>query len=232
MAGAVVLFDGPISPITQTFGLGLHQTVTADDLAAIEDFFHSRGAPVQHEVSPLADDSTFALLNARGYRPMEFTSVMFRPIEPGIQLSRVPNDRIRARRAGAADADVYVKTAADGWSEYAEFTDMMTELSRVAVARAGALLFLAEMDGQAIASGALNLSDGVALMAGASTIPSARNQGAQLALLEHRLRYAADAGCDLAMICARPGGASQRNAERHGFRIAYTRIKWLLPPNG
>jgi hypothetical protein len=25
-----------------------------------------------------------------------------------------------------------------------------------------------------------------------------------------------------------PGGASQRNAERHGFRIAYTRIKWQL----
>jgi hypothetical protein len=24
------------------------------------------------------------------------------------------------------------------------------------------------------------------------------------------------------------GSASQRNAERHGFRIAYTRIKWSL----
>jgi hypothetical protein len=25
---------------------------------------------------------------------------------------------------------------------------------------------------------------------------------------------------------ALPGSGSQRNAERHGFRIAYTRIKW------
>jgi GNAT superfamily N-acetyltransferase len=68
----------------------------------------------------------------------------------------------------------------------------------------------------------------VALLAGASTIPAARRQGAQLALLEARLRHAADEGCDLAMIGAQPGSASQRNAERHGFRIAYTRIKWSL----
>jgi hypothetical protein len=25
---------------------------------------------------------------------------------------------------------------------------------------------------------------------------------------------------------ATPGSASQRNAERNGFRVAYTRIKW------
>jgi len=29
-------------------------------------------------------------------------------------------------------------------------------------------------------------------------------------------------------MCALPGSGSQRNAERHGFRIAYTRMKWRL----
>jgi hypothetical protein len=33
-------------------------------------------------------------------------------------------------------------------------------------------------------------------------------------------------GCDLAMVCTEPGSGSQRNAERQGFQIAYTRIKW------
>jgi hypothetical protein len=28
---------------------------------------------------------------------------------------------------------------------------------------------------------------------------------------------------------AAPGSGSQRNAERHGFRIAYTRVKWKRP---
>jgi hypothetical protein len=32
----------------------------------------------------------------------------------------------------------------------------------------------------------------------------------------------------IAMMGALPGSGSQRNAERHGFRIAYTRVKWRL----
>jgi hypothetical protein len=47
-------------------------------------------------------------------------------------------------------------------------------------------------------------------------------------LLEARLHFAADAGCNIAMLCAEPGSASQRNAERQGFRIAYSRTKWKL----
>ena len=44
---------------------------------------------------------------------------------------------------------------------------------------------------------------------------------------------AAEMGVDLAqstvaMVCAEPGSSSQRNAERHGFRVAYTRTKWEL----
>jgi GNAT superfamily N-acetyltransferase len=104
----------------------------------------------------------------------------------------------------------------------------MPGIMRVVAARQDAPSFLAELDGQPIAAGALAIHDGVALLAGASTIPEWRHRGAQRALLESRLDYAAGAGCDLAMICAEPGGASQRNAERQGFRIAYTRIKWGL----
>jgi hypothetical protein len=78
-------------------------------------------------------------------------------------------------------------------------------------------------------TGAVAIHDGVALLAGASTIPSARKRGVQAALLQARLAHAAAHGCDLAMMCAAPGGASQRNAERQGFRIAYTRVKWGGP---
>ena len=45
---------------------------------------------------------------------------------------------------------------------------------------------------------------------------------------ERNVALLAEQGCDLAMMGAAPGSASQRNAERHGFRIAYTRIKWRL----
>jgi hypothetical protein len=43
------------------------------------------------------------------------------------------------------------------------------------------------------------------------------------------MRYAFEHGCDLAMMVAEAGSGSQHNAERQGFRIAYTRTKWRLP---
>src|SRR5581483_4923697 len=54
IAGTYVMFDGPESPLTQTFGLGMFEPATAEALARIEEYFHSRGAPALHEVCPLA----------------------------------------------------------------------------------------------------------------------------------------------------------------------------------
>jgi GNAT superfamily N-acetyltransferase len=228
VAGVFAMFDGVQSPCTQTFGLGIHEPVTSGDLDRLEAFFRERGAPVFHEVSPLADPSALARLNERGYQPIEFTSVMFRPIGRGVPLPASRNEAIVVRLAEAREHELWAQTATEGWSEFTEFADLMLDLSRVSAARTSGLSFLAELEGRPIATGALTIHNGVALLAGASTIPEARNQGAQAALLQSRLRHAAEHGCDLAMMCAAPGSASQRNAERQGFRIAYTRIKWKL----
>jgi len=224
VAGCYAMFDGVESPVTQTFGLGLFETASDADLERIEEFFRERGAPVYHEISPLADPTTFMLLNGRGYEPFEFTSVMFRPLGTGTAARRDSGVSVRIVEPG--EHELWAQTAARGWSEFEELGDFMLGLSRVSAKRADALLFLAELDGRAVATGALSIWEGVALLAGASTIPEARRRGAQLALLDARLAYAAAHGCDLAMMCALPGSASQRNAERQGFRIAYTRIKW------
>jgi GNAT superfamily N-acetyltransferase len=228
VAGAYAMFDGVDSPITQTFGLGLFAPPTAADLAAIEAFFAERGAPVCHEISPLADPPLLPLLTTRGYHPIEFTSVLYRPLRSdGLDG---PDGRERAagvtvRRVSAADIDVYARTAADGWREFG-YAAFMQDTARVAAVTEGLHLFLAELDRRAIATGALAIHGGVAHLAGASTIPDGRRRGAQNALLDARLRYAAAQGCDLALMGAAPGSGSQHNAERNGFRIAYTRIKW------
>jgi hypothetical protein len=70
--------------------------------------------------------------------------------------------------------------------------------------------------------------DDACVLAGASTIPEGRNQGAQNALLAARLEFAAGRGCKFAIMGAAPGSQSQKNAQRNGFDIAYTRTKWHL----
>ena len=226
IAGAYALFDGPDSPLTQTFGLGLFAEATAADLAEIEAFFAERHRPVLHEISPLAPDSLWPLLRERGYQPIEFTSVLYRNLAC---LPDAPASSLSSRTSEAAEADAWARVAAAGWStEAPEFTDFLRELGQTNAQSAGMTSFLAELDGQPIATASLYQHAGVALLAGASTVLAGRRRGAQTALLAARLHRAAAQGCTLAMMGARPGSPSQRNAERHGFRIAYTRVKWQL----
>lgn len=227
VAGAYAMFDGVSSPLTQTFGLGVFQPITSEDLDKIEQFFQSKAAEVFHEVCPLADQSVFSLFKERPYRPIEFSNVLYRPISPDLRLHAARNEHIKVRVTEKNEVDVWTQTSFEGWSEFPEYADFFRDLAQVH-ARSKGPSFIAELNGKPIATGALTIFGDVALLAGASTIPEARRQGAQLALLEDRLRYAATQGCTVAMMVALPGSGSQRNAERHGFRIAYTRTKWQL----
>jgi hypothetical protein len=227
-AGARAMFDGVSSPLTQTFGLGMAGAVHGVDLTRLEQFFKERGAPVYHEVSPLADPTVIALFHERGYQAFEFTSVLFRPIDRDGGTAATPSPDLRVRIVATDEASLWADTASGGWSEMPELAKFMAEFATCVLGSRGLVCFVAEAEGHAIATGAMSLAGGVALLAGASTIPSGRRRGAQLALLDARLRHAAANGCDLAMMCATPGSASQRNAERQGFRIAYTRCKWRI----
>jgi GNAT superfamily N-acetyltransferase len=226
VGGALAMFDGVDSPVTQTFGLGISQTATSLHFDELEAFFRDRGAPVFHEVSPLADAGVFHLLHARGYEIIEFTSVMWRSIAGGIETGPRHNDRIAVRQVRDDEHDLWAQTAAQGWNHIPQLTGFLHDLGRLNRHRKNHVAFIADLNGQPVAAGVLCLEDGVALLGGASTIPEARRQGAQQALLEARLQAAADQGFNVAMMGALPGSASQRNAERQGFRIAYTRVKW------
>jgi hypothetical protein len=102
VGGARAMFDGPASPLTQTFGLGLFDEIRPADLDSIETFFAERGAPTLHEVSPLAAAGLFSLLADRGCRPFEFTSVMFRPVDVGQSSSFASHANLEVRATPVA----------------------------------------------------------------------------------------------------------------------------------
>lgn len=225
-AGTTVVFDGVDAPTTQTFGLGLFDTLTPETLDEIEHFFQDRGATVMHEVCPFAGTGPLGLLCKRGYHPFEISNVMYREVErSGEPLS--PN--IRVRRVTDGEADLWGSISARGWThEHPEFEDFVRSMGPMCVARQNSPCFLAEIDGVPGAAGTLIVHEGVALFGGAATVPELRRCGLQSALLHERMRYAAEHKCDLAMMVAEAGSNSQRNAERKGFQVAYTRLKWQL----
>lgn len=228
-AGAFAMFDGIESPLTQTFGLGIHEDATAEILEKLETFFKGKNAPVFHEVSPMADASVIALLNERNYQPVELTSVMFQAVEEIKLDSARINPNIKTRIIEPGEEKIWARTSANGWATEMEgLADFMYAFGQISAHCAGGFPFLAELENEPVAAGMLFVYDGIALLAGASTVLESRGQGAQTALLDARLRYAKEHGCQLAMMCAAPGSQSQRNAEKNGFRIAYTRTKWHL----
>jgi hypothetical protein len=226
--GAYAAFDGPDSPITQTFGLGLFEHLRAATLDEIECFFFDRGAPVFHEVSPMAGVAALDLLCARNYHPIEISNVLYQPIMEPLDKSNGP---IRVRVVESEEMKLWTDISTKGWtSDHPELLEFFEQFSRLASARPHSVYFLAEFEGKPGAAALLYPHEGVALLGGAATIPELRHRGLQSALLRERMRYAFEHGCDVVSMAAEAGSESQRNAERNGFRIAYTRTKWQLSP--
>jgi len=231
VAGVYAMFDGAASPITQTFGLGVFEPFLDREFDRVETFFSDHGAPTSHEVSSFAPRETLGLLSQRGYTPIEASTVLVRPTR--MATAGTAHDEVTVRMADAASADemrLWCRIAGEGWStESPEIPAVLEGMVDVFARNRCAHYFVGDLDGRTVAVGALNVVNGIALMAGACTIPAARRRGAQRALLQTRLAFAADLGLDLAMVVAQPGSESQRNAERQGFRPMYTRAKWRRP---
>lgn len=225
IGGAIAIFDTAQSPLTQTFGLGVSSTPTDEELDTIERFFVDRGAPIYHEISPVIDQSLLQELHKRNYYPMELTNVLYRTIDADWSING--NPALQVRQVKAEEQDAFSNLCAAAWQLPTEFDSFFVEMGKINVRNEHYAAFVVELpDGKPIGGGGLCLNDDVALIAGDCTLPEARGQGGQLALISARVRYALERGYKLMMMCALPGSSSQKNGQRAGMQIAYTRIKW------
>lgn len=100
--------------------------------------------------------------------------------------------------------------------------------------REGWRCYVAKVDGEAQACGAMLIDDGIAEFGVAATLEGARGRGCQTALLHRRISDAAEAGCRTLFVETgervpdRPS-ASYRNILRAGFEEAYLRPNWQRP---
>jgi GNAT superfamily N-acetyltransferase len=226
LGGACAVFNGIDSPVTQSFGLGIFESLDASALDAIERFFFERSTAAVHEVSPFAGVAALDLLCRRRYCPVEISSVMYRAAD---RSSGEARPDIHVHVAGPSEAAVWAEVMARGWrAEYPEFRELFLENGAIGASCEGNVPFLAGSGAESGAAATLHIHEGVALLGGAATVPEMRRRGLQTALIAARIRYAFEHGCDLLMMVAEPGSNSQRNAERNGFRVAYTRTKWRL----
>lgn len=223
--GAVWFSAGNV--VNGSFGLGMERPVEQEEVAALVAFFAERDASATVDVCPHADASLLRWLAEFGFLVTGFETVLYQPL-PVPDLPAAPvGVQVRVARS-AEERALWGELEARGFTDDKP-TPADFELADAISRRCSAVPFIGYLEGEPVGTGMLNLIDGIAMFNGDSTLPSARGRGVQGAVLAERLRYAAAEGCDLAVIEAAPGGTSQRNQLRAGFRIAYTRVCLELP---
>lgn len=224
IAGGFAIYAAPGSPVNRVTGLGLHGPVSINDWEAIEAFYRQRSSAVRVDLCPLADPSLLQLLNERGYHLEEFFNVLACALPDDIIPLPRPSG-VDVTRPGPAEAELWIRTTAQGFDATETPTQESLDTLAPNFSAANAVPFLAIVDGQPAGGGSLLLHEGVAEFGGDSTRLAFRRRGVHMALLEARLTAARELGCDLAMLLTEPGSQSQRNAERAGFRVAYTNAR-------
>lgn len=224
ICGGHMIFAGLGSPIGRATAAGLDQEFKAEDADRIEQFYRAHQAPSQVDLCPLHDPPVFEMFKERGYAIAELNNVLFRPLDPAEEFPTQPAGcEIRPSPIEEAEATGKIVENAffpDGAPE--AFRGLIIPLYQMEHARA----FVAAVNGKPVscATGLVIPEHKVFAMCGAGTLVDYRGRGFQTALFYARMKAALAAGCEFAVVVTQGGSTSQRNAERLGFRVAYSKV--------
>lgn len=232
LAGGVVAFTGDGSLMNEAKAFGMDNATGEAEIAWLESFFSVRGFPARCAITPYSAAGLLGKLVDRGFAPGEFESMLYQPINGDpIPAPERMDERITIRRATAADragwCDILVRCFFPGGHD---LTPGMTDFADSSFDAEGLTPYLVLWDGQPAGAGTMSVFGRTALLAGSGTLPEFRGRGLHAAFIARRLADAAARGCDLAVYSAQPGSVSQANAEKLGFRLAYSRLNMTLQP--
>jgi GNAT superfamily N-acetyltransferase len=188
-------------------------------------WIEARGARPYVPVSPGPEAvAAEGLLEARGYRRGYGWMKFVRDAHP----PRFRAPEVEVVELTAPDEEPFGAIAAAGFGLPAWGGDFFAHLP----GRPGWRCYVARVDGEAQACGALLIEGEVAEFGIGATLEPARGRGCQLALLHRRIADAAAAGCRTLFVETgerapdRPA-TSYRNILRAGFEEAYPRPNWV-----
>ena len=241
VAGGYAIYLGQKSPANQVYGAlysgaldtGALDTGALDSgaldpgelesaLRQICEFYHSRRLPARLRLPETCAARLQPALEQAGFRLEKRMDIFVRSLAAPLETSSLPAG-VEIRPATPAEARRWFELdeAGGDWAEPDGISFMLVR----SVYKSATQLFLAWQDGQPAAGGALELHAGVASLMAASTRPAYRRGGLHSALVNARLQAAQAAGCDLAMVQARPEAASVGNIQRAGFRRLYQALE-------
>lgn len=216
-------FCGDGSPLTQVSWLAFESDFDPKEIDDIESFFKGRASTWEYNLTPYSDPKLLPALIERGWSDVQYENSMWRDLG---DLSDVPvarNSKIEVRPASASELRTFIDVSMRGFFGD-EIPPACATIGDIVMNSPGTIPFLALIDGRPAGAATVSVFEDTVYLGGAATLPEFRGQGVQTALLAYRLAHAAGLGCDLALCECLPGSQSQRNQERAGFRVAYSKI--------
>jgi GNAT superfamily N-acetyltransferase len=241
VGGGVACFGGVGSWANQAMGMGLDGPVDESAADALVDFFGSRGVEPRVELCSHADPSLVGALAARRFALREFENVLARSVPAGEDLEalRAPlPSRLRLERVDLSDGsavDELGEVATSGFRKPGEpLAGPWLQANRLQALLPGSAAWVVrDAEGRAVAGASMEANaGGGASLFGTSVLPEHRRRGVQTRLMVERLIHARDVGSRIVTIHSSPHVATQRNAARLGFRLAYAKAILVRPGEG
>lgn len=223
----VAIFAGP-SAFSFAVGLGMSAPVAESTIEQVEAFFSERQVAVRVDVTPFSDLSLTAILNRRGYRISEITSVFVIDVQSSRSKWEIAPD-VELRSAHDGDVAAWVELLAQSFYVSEPGAHIRANMEAL-FAASGSLNTVALVNGRiaGVASGMIAPDDdGISTLYGSAVLPQFRGRGLHRAMLDFRLRTLSEAGCELAMVTCTPGSISERNLRRHGFVYCYEKVTYV-----
>jgi ribosomal protein S18 acetylase RimI-like enzyme len=228
ICGGHVMFAGLGSPVGHAAGLGFERALSAEDLDRVEAFYRRHEAPSQVDLTPLHEPAVFEMFKDRGYTVTELNNVLWRPLQELEAMPEVPSG-IRIRNAHASEASTLAGILARCFHEQVDPPEGFEQMLAPLYEMPKAITYVATAGEKpvAVAAGLIIPEHKVLALFGAGTLPRYRRRGIQAAMLAIRMQAGLAAGCEIAVVVTQGGTISQRNCERLGFRVAYSKATLL-----
>lgn len=216
------LFRNPDYPSrSRVLGFGHDDLPYSELVGQIEDLFHEQGLDGQVYLTPFAKEEAYRAFGDHGWYPGWWQTALVRPLDANEEYP-VLDERIQILSGDEVPIQKWAETMAEGFSDFPvlEFDRPETHLAFIETTGRRSCLLLWE--GEPAAAANWIVEGDMGFLANAATRPAFRRRGLHSALIRFRLKRCAEEGCTFALYNAETGTNSQRNAERHGFRVLYT----------
>ncbi|HEY7418942.1 MAG TPA: GNAT family N-acetyltransferase [Ktedonobacteraceae bacterium] len=201
--------------------------ISRDDLSSLEaifEWYHSYGVHCTFYIAPpIASPPLLWHLAAKGWYQSGFYHVLY-----GLpQVDTTPHADIVIRHVTLAEQDLFADVYCESFEvpktdAYVYIRDSIRVLVEIPTNHC----FFALIDNTVAAIAVLSVHEQVGYLALSGTRPHFQNRGCQKAMLQARLRKAAQAGCTLVLGQAAVASISQQNMEKAGLHLAYTKVLW------